>query len=132
LHLNKQTVLYQLVIPTRDSPSDPRLNELGPERQIARISLGSRFRIIQLDQISVRAISSESRRCLRRNAHAAERTIAIDPKIAFGRPVMIRAGVSTAAIAERIDANESVEELAADYGLSISEIEQALLFECSA
>lgn len=65
-------------------------------------------------------------------AHAAEKAIAIDPKIAFGRPVMIRAGVSTAAIAERIDANESVEELAADYGLSVSEIEQAVLFERAA
>jgi uncharacterized protein (DUF433 family) len=45
---------------------------------------------------------------------------------------MIRAGVSTTAIAERIDANESVEELAVDYGLSVSEIEQAVLFERAA
>jgi uncharacterized protein (DUF433 family) len=63
---------------------------------------------------------------------STERTIAIDPKIAFGRPVVIRASVSTAAIAERIDARETVEELAADYGLSPSEIEQAVLFERAA
>lgn len=65
-------------------------------------------------------------------ATTAEKPIAIDPKIAFGRPVVIRAGVSTAAIAERIDAKETVEELAADYGLTASEIEQAVLFERAA
>ncbi|MGH8664349.1 MAG: DUF433 domain-containing protein, partial [Burkholderiales bacterium] len=61
-----------------------------------------------------------------------EKPIAIDPKTAFGRPVIIRAGVSTAAIAERIDANETVEDLAADYGLTPAEIEQAVLFERAA
>jgi uncharacterized protein (DUF433 family) len=45
---------------------------------------------------------------------------------------VIRAGVSTAAIAERIDAKETLDELAADYGLSITEIEQAVLFERAA
>jgi len=63
---------------------------------------------------------------------SAERPIAIDPKIAFGRPVVVRAGVSTATIAERIDAQESVDELAADYGLSAAEINQAVLFERAA
>jgi uncharacterized protein (DUF433 family) len=62
-------------------------------------------------------------------ATSAAKPIAIDPKIAFGRPVVIRAGVSTAAIVERIDAKETVDELAADYGLSVTEIEQAVLFE---
>ncbi len=65
-------------------------------------------------------------------APSAEMTIAIDPKIAFGRPVVIRAGVSTATIAERIDARETVEELAADYKLTPAEIEQAVLFERAA
>ena len=65
-------------------------------------------------------------------ASSADKPIAIDPKIAFGRPVVVRAGVSTAAIAERIDARETVEELAADYGLTSSEIEQAVLFERAA
>jgi uncharacterized protein (DUF433 family) len=55
-----------------------------------------------------------------------------DPKIAFGRPVLIRAGIATATIAERIDAKETVEDLAADYGLTASEIEQAVLFERAA
>jgi uncharacterized protein (DUF433 family) len=63
---------------------------------------------------------------------ARERPIAIDPKIAFGRPIISRAGISTAAIADRIDANETVAEVAADYGLTAAEIEQAVLFERAA
>jgi uncharacterized protein (DUF433 family) len=60
------------------------------------------------------------------------RPIAIDPGIAFGRPVVVRLGVSTAVLAERLDAGESIEDLAADYGLSLPEIEQAVLYERTA
>lgn len=62
----------------------------------------------------------------------AERTIAIDPNIAFGRPIVARAGVSTGTIAERIDAREPVREVADDYGLTESEVEQAVLYERAA
>lgn len=58
----------------------------------------------------------------------AERPIAIDPQVAFGRPVVLRAGVSTEAIADRIDAGESVQALADDYDLTREEIEQAVLY----
>ena len=63
---------------------------------------------------------------------SADRPIAIDPKIAFGRPVLQSAGVSTAAIADRIDAGESVDSLALDYDLSRDEIEQAVLYSRAA
>jgi uncharacterized protein (DUF433 family) len=58
--------------------------------------------------------------------------IAIDASISFGRPVVIRAGVSTAAIVSRIDAGESTNDLAADYGLTVEEIEHAVLYERAA
>lgn len=61
-----------------------------------------------------------------------ERPIAIDPDIAFGRPIVIRAGVSTEAIAGRIDAGETVEALAEDYDLKPEEIEEAVLYERAA
>jgi uncharacterized protein (DUF433 family) len=61
-----------------------------------------------------------------------ERPIAIDPRVAFGRPVVQRKGISTAAIAGRIDAGETVEALAADYDLSPDEIEQAVLYSRAA
>ncbi len=68
------------------------------------------------------------------SAYAAEeeRPIAIDPRIAFGRPVVLRKGISTSAIADRIDAGESVDEIAADYELGAPEIEQAALYERAA
>ncbi|MBX6332873.1 MAG: DUF433 domain-containing protein [Gemmatimonadaceae bacterium] len=62
----------------------------------------------------------------------AQRPIAIDPNIAFGRPVLSRSSISTAAIAERIDAGESIEDVAADYGLEREEVEEAVLYERAA
>jgi uncharacterized protein (DUF433 family) len=61
-----------------------------------------------------------------------EHVIAIDPRIAFGRPVVLRSGVSTSTIAERIDAGETVEDIAADYELGAADIEQAALYERAA
>ncbi|MGH6717812.1 MAG: DUF433 domain-containing protein [Alphaproteobacteria bacterium] len=61
-----------------------------------------------------------------------ERPIGIDPRIAFGRPVVLRKGISTSAIVERIDAGETVDDVAADYELAGPEIEQAVLYERAA
>jgi uncharacterized protein (DUF433 family) len=65
-------------------------------------------------------------------AITSDRSIVIDPRIAFGRPVVLSRSISTAAIAERIDAGETVEELAADYDLGTTEIVQAALYERAA
>jgi uncharacterized protein (DUF433 family) len=61
-----------------------------------------------------------------------DRVITIDPHIAFGRPVLVGSGVSTAVLADRVDAGESVEDLAADYTVSVAEVEQAVLYERAA
>jgi uncharacterized protein (DUF433 family) len=66
------------------------------------------------------------------DATDANMPIAIDPAIAFGRPIVVRQGISTAAIAERIDAGEDPVDLAEDYGLSTTEIEQAVVYERAA
>jgi uncharacterized protein (DUF433 family) len=60
------------------------------------------------------------------------RPIAIDANLAFGRPVLVARGVSTHAIAERLDAGESVNELAADYDVTPADIEQAAQYERAA
>jgi len=60
------------------------------------------------------------------------RPIAIDPQISFGRPIVASRGISTGAIAERIDAGETTAELAEDYGLTEREIEEAVLYEHAA
>jgi len=66
------------------------------------------------------------------NTLTREQPIVIDPKISFGRPVLLRRAISTAAIAERIDAGEAIIDLATDYDLSPAEVEQALLYERAA
>jgi uncharacterized protein (DUF433 family) len=66
------------------------------------------------------------------SAPTAERPIVIDPRIAFGRPVVVSKGISTSTIAERVDAGESVNDIAADYDLAQSEIEQAVVYERAA
>lgn len=58
--------------------------------------------------------------------------IVIDPSISFGRPVVDRAFVSTRAIAERLDAGESIEDIAADYELTEDAVRKAALFERAA
>lgn len=58
--------------------------------------------------------------------------VGIDPAVAFGRPFIIGKGVRTSTIAERIDAGEAREDVAADYLLDDREIEEAILYERAA
>ncbi len=58
--------------------------------------------------------------------------IVIDPGISFGRPVLNNAFISTRVIVDRIDAGESVADVARDYDLSLEVIEQAVLYERAA
>lgn len=60
------------------------------------------------------------------------REIVIDPFISFGRPIVKSKGITTAIIVSRIDAGETVPELAMDYGISSSEIESAIIYEGTA
>lgn len=60
---------------------------------------------------------------------SAPRTVAIDPTIAFGRPVIEGTAVPTAVLAERFSAGENVAQLAQDYGTSEEAIEDALRCE---
>jgi uncharacterized protein (DUF433 family) len=66
------------------------------------------------------------------NAETPDKPIAIDPAVAFGRPIVVSRGVTTQAIADRIDAGETVEDIATDYGLAKADVEQAVLYERAA
>lgn len=61
-----------------------------------------------------------------------EKRIAINPLVAFGRPVIVRQSISTAAITERIDNGETIDEVAQDYGLERKDVEDAVLYERAA
>ena len=67
-----------------------------------------------------------------RDRHSAEsqpRTIAIDPAVAFGRAVIAGSRVSTAEVADRYKAGESITDLVQDYGRTAAEIEEAIRCE---
>ena len=57
------------------------------------------------------------------------RSIVIDPFVSFGRPVLAGTGISTAVVAERFKAGETMEELARDYERSLLEIQEAIRCE---
>ena len=57
------------------------------------------------------------------------KAVMIDPRIAFGRPVLTGTGIPTGIIAERFKAGEQTDELAKDYGRDRSEIEEAVRCE---
>jgi uncharacterized protein (DUF433 family) len=63
---------------------------------------------------------------------AESRPVSIVADVAFGRPVLVRGGITTAVITERIDAGETVTELAADYDLTPEDVEAAVLYERAA
>ena len=65
-------------------------------------------------------------------ADTATTLIMIDPRVAFGRPIIARRGISTAAIVDRVNADESEEEIARDYGLTATEVKEALVYEQAA
>jgi uncharacterized protein (DUF433 family) len=60
------------------------------------------------------------------------RAIVIDPRVAFGRPVIAGTNIPTAIVTQRWKAGEPIEELARDYGRQTLEIEEALRCERAA
>jgi uncharacterized protein (DUF433 family) len=57
------------------------------------------------------------------------RSVFIDPRYSFGRPVLARIFVATSVIAERYKAGDSVIELAKDYDCEGLDIEEAIRCE---
>jgi uncharacterized protein (DUF433 family) len=55
--------------------------------------------------------------------------VEINPMIGFGKPIIAGTGVSTAIIASRFNARESIADLAAEYGCSPQQIEEAIRWE---
>lgn len=57
--------------------------------------------------------------------------VEIDPRVAFGRPVLAGRGVPTAVLADRFKAGDSLADLAEDYDTSTQTIEEAIRCELS-
>ena len=69
---------------------------------------------------------------VRERSSAEPKLIVIDPSLGFGKPVVAGTGISTAVIASRFNARESVPDLAKEYGLEPQQIEEAIRWETRA
>jgi uncharacterized protein (DUF433 family) len=57
------------------------------------------------------------------------RLILINPAVGFGKPVIAGTGISTAVVASRFNARESIGDLASEYGVEPRKIEEAIRWE---
>jgi uncharacterized protein (DUF433 family) len=55
--------------------------------------------------------------------------IVIDPRVSFGYPTIRGTGIKTSIVVSRIDAGESLEDVANDYELSPDQVKNAVLYE---
>jgi uncharacterized protein (DUF433 family) len=69
---------------------------------------------------------------VRERSAAEPKFIVINPALGFGKPVISGTGISTAVIASRFNARESVPDLAKEYGLEEKQIEEAIRWETRA
>lgn len=57
------------------------------------------------------------------------RSVVVDPRFAFGYPVVADRHIRTDALAERFEAGEDVEEIALDFGVPKAVVQEAVRFE---
>lgn len=69
---------------------------------------------------------------VRADGEGDSRAIAIDPGIEFGRPIVLEKGIRTEVLTERIDAGETIAEVAADYDLDERVVRDAIIYEHAA
>lgn len=65
----------------------------------------------------------------RLNTENAPKSVFIDPRFSFGRPILRDSRVTTAIIADRYKSGDSMDDLALDYGCTRLEIEEAVRCE---
>jgi uncharacterized protein (DUF433 family) len=61
-----------------------------------------------------------------------ERPILVSPFVSFGPAILERRGISTSAVASRLDSGEQKAAILADYDLTEDEFEEAILYEAAA
>jgi uncharacterized protein (DUF433 family) len=55
--------------------------------------------------------------------------VLVDPRIAFGQPVLARTGIRTDTVLDRFMAGESIDEIADEYDLTAEEVQEGVRFE---
>jgi uncharacterized protein (DUF433 family) len=120
----------------RAAPGNVFVKELD---EIVNVGLGGQLAMPEIMERYLRRLEWNERdtpRLLypftRKETSGGPKVVAIDPEVAFGRPVVRRKWISTAVIAERFKAGESIQEIAEDYELEVREVEEAIRYETPA
>jgi len=135
-HLNKHSEFKHPLIerPLYTNRVDVLLKEIDG---ILNISRDGQFVIPELVEIHLERIEYDQRTLkfypfVRQRAAGEPKFIVINPSVGFGKPVIAGTGISTAVIASRFNARESVPDLAKEYGLEETQIEEAIRWETRA
>jgi uncharacterized protein (DUF433 family) len=103
------------------------LVNLSREGQLAmRETIGAHLHRIERD---AKGLAIRLYPFTRAGVAAAPRFIVIDPRTAFGRPVIAGSRIPTADVFERFKAGDSLETLVAEYGRQTEEIQEAIRYE---
>ncbi|MGC1374544.1 MAG: DUF433 domain-containing protein [Candidatus Sulfotelmatobacter sp.] len=105
--------------------------------KILNLSRGGQFAIPEIVDIHLQRIEYDKGKLkfypfVRERSAEEPKFIVISPSIAFGKPVIAGTGISTAVIASRFNARESVPDLAREYGLEEKQVEEAIRWETRA
>lgn len=135
-HLNKTTGYRHPLIeaPLFTDRADILIKELDG---ILNISRGGQFVIPEAVEIHLERIVYDRRKLrfypfVRQRKAGEPKLIVISPSVGFGKPVIAGTAISTAVIASRFNARESIPDLAQEYGLTKEQIEEAIRWETRA
>jgi uncharacterized protein (DUF433 family) len=97
--------------------------------ELVNASLGGQLAIRDVLEAQLRRVEYEHDRAIRLfplHREGAPRFVVVDPRLAFGRPVLVGTAVPIQDIAARFHGGEDVKALAADYDVDPARIEEAL------
>ena len=135
LHLQRRSSFRHPLIeqPLYTNRVDLLIKELD---QYVNISRGGQLAIPEM-QLHLERVEYDRGRFnfypfVRERSATEPKLILISPSLGFGKPVVAGTGISTAVIASRFNARESVPDLAKEYGLEERQIEEAIRWETRA
>jgi uncharacterized protein (DUF433 family) len=103
--------------------------EVSGERGLLNVSRGGQATWPEVVWEYLRELEYEWDIAIRWWPLGSGRTVIIDPRFSFGRPIVASKKIRTEILAERWQAAEPIELIAEDFGLSSQEVEDALRFE---
>ncbi len=135
-HLNSKSGFRHPLIeqPLYTNRIDVLLREIDG---LVNISRSGQYVIPEIVEVHLERIEYDKRTFkfypfVRQRSADEPKFIVITPEIGFGKPVIAGTGISTAVIASRFNARESVPELAREYGLEEKQVEEAIRWETRA